>query len=221
VHVPLNLVDLEAIDNAVDAAVAGLGGRLDVVVNNAIYQGSGRPAKLLDRDRDELINAVTGNVIAQILITRRALRHMVPAGGGLIVDVTSNVSQEVPPGPVGRGGWELVYSVSKAGFHRIADMVAVEYGDSGIRTFNVNPGIVATEKLAASGAGPEFLAFAEAPEVIGAAIAALVDDPAVPNGGFVHAAEYAAHLGLITVPKQHPAYQHIPAPWRPGRGEVH
>jgi NAD(P)-dependent dehydrogenase (short-subunit alcohol dehydrogenase family) len=211
VSVPLDLLDLAALDDAVDVAVDGLGGRLDVLVNNAIYTGSGGPAMLLDAEPSELVNKITGNVIAPILITRRALHYMVAAGRGRIVNITSNVSQEVPPGPVGRGGWELAYSVSKAGFHRIADMVAVEYGDRGIRSLNINPGIVATEKLVSS-ASPEFLAFAESPEVVGEAIADLVDDRTVPNGGYVHAPDRAVELGLIAERKKHPTYQRIPAP---------
>ena len=84
--------------------------------------------------RQELINRVTGNIISQLLITQHVLRHMLDGNaGGQIVNITSNASHEVPPAPVGRGGWPLAYSVTKAGFHRMADMLAVEYGDRGIR----------------------------------------------------------------------------------------
>ncbi len=211
VSVPLDLVDLDAIDAAVDAAVEGLGGRLDVLVNNAVYGGPGRSGLLLDTDADVLINRLTGNIIAPVLITRRALHYMVAAGAGRIVNVTSNISQAVPPGPVGRGGWDLSYSVSKSGSHRIADMVAVEYGDRGITAFNVNPGITAVEKIVAS-AGSEFLAVAQTPEVIGEAIADLIEDPRVPNGGYTNAPDRAVQLGLIES-WSHPSYADLPLPW--------
>ena len=202
VTVPLDLLDLDAIGAAVGRAIEGLDGHLDVLVNNAIYQGPGNQAMFLDTPPAELINRVTGNITSQLLITQHALRHMLNAnGGGQVVNITSNASHEVPPAPVGRGGWALAYSVTKAGFHRMADMLAVEYGDRGIRAFNVNPGIVATEGLVASG-NAEFLAFAQSPDVIGEAIADLIDDPDVPNGGYVQALDRAIGLGLVDDPKR-------------------
>ena len=82
---------------------------------------------------------------------------------------------------VGDGGWPLAYSVTKAGFHRIADMLVVEYGDQGIRAFNVNPGFVATERVVAAGDQLEFVAkHGITPDVIGSRPSLdLIDDPAV------------------------------------------
>jgi len=188
VQVPMDLLELDSLDASVDAAVDGLGGRLDVVVNNAIYVGPGSDVLFGDTDRDDLVRRVTGNVTAQLLITQRALHHMLAHGGGTFCNVTSAAGQNTPRAPVGHGGWALAYAVTKAGFHRIADMLAVEYGDRGIRAFNVNPGFVATERVVAAGAKLEFVARKGiTPEMVGEAIAALIDDPSVPNGGYVQA----------------------------------
>ncbi len=198
IPVKLDLLQLDTLAGAVDIAVRDLGGRLDVLVNNAIYVGVGNDTLFADCTPENLINRVTCNITAQMLITQRALHHMLAVGGGTICDVTSGAGQVTPRAPVGSGGWPLAYSVTKAGFHRIADMLVVEYGDRGIRAFNVNPGFVATERVVAAGAQLDFVArHGVSPAVIGTAIASLIDDPAVPNGGYVQALDRARELGLV------------------------
>ena len=68
----------------------------------------------------------------------------------------------------------------------------------GIRSFNVNPGFVATERVVAAGAQLDFVAkHGMSPAIIGTAIADLIDDPAVTNGGYVQALDRAIALGLV------------------------
>jgi NAD(P)-dependent dehydrogenase (short-subunit alcohol dehydrogenase family) len=203
VCVPMDLLQLDALAAAVNSAVDGLGGRLDVLVNNAIYVGVGSDRLFADCTPDNLVNRVNGNITAQLLITQRALQHMLtnePDADGhraTVCGITSGAGQTTPRAPVGQGGWPLAYSVTKAGFHRIADMLMVEYGERGIRAFNVNPGFVATERVVAAGSQLDFVAkHGITPEVIGAAIAHLIDDPSVPNGGYVQGLDTARALGL-------------------------
>lgn len=208
VSIPMDLLELEALPTAVDTAIAGLGGRLDVVVNNAIYVGVGSNLRFADTPVDNLIKRVTANVTAQLIITQHALQHMlarVDAGGhgGTFCNLTSDAGQHTPTAPIGEGGWALSYAVTKAGFHQIADMLVVEYADRGIRAFNVNPGYVATERVVAAGAELDFVSrFGITPAVVGIAIAHLIDDPTVRNGSFVHALDRARQLGLL--PAQQP-----------------
>ncbi len=198
VPVALDLLQLDSLASAVDTAIDGLAGRLDVLVNNAIYVGPGGELRFGDCSPDDLVRRVTGNVTAQLIITQRVLQHMLENGGGTIVGVTSAAGQNTPCKPVGEGGWSLAYAVTKAGFHRIADMLMVEYGDRGIRSFNVNPGFVATERVVAAGGQLEFVAKRGiAPGVIGTAIASLIDDEAVVNGGYLQALDRAIELGLV------------------------
>ena len=200
VSVPLDLLALDTLADAVDSAIDGLGGRLDVLVNNAIYVGPGSDQRFADCTVDDLIKRVTGNVTAQMLITQRVLQHMLTNGGGTICNITSAAGQTTPRGPVGAGGWSLIYAATKAGFHRIADMLAVEYGTAGIHAFNVNPGFVATERVVAAGAKLDFVSSRGIPpDVIGAAIASLIADPSTPNGGYLQALDRARQLGLVEV----------------------
>jgi NAD(P)-dependent dehydrogenase (short-subunit alcohol dehydrogenase family) len=193
VPIPLDLLELDHLADAARAAADGLGGRLDVCVNNAIYVGPGNDALVADAEPAEIERRVTGNVTAQLLLTQAVLHRMLaqPAIDGVrgtFVDITSAAGRRTPSAPVGQGGWALTYAVTKAGFHRIADMLAVEYGHDGIRAYNLNPGFVATERVLAA----EHLRFVAeqgvAPAVVGDAVVRLLADPPA-NGSFVHAEE--------------------------------
>jgi NAD(P)-dependent dehydrogenase (short-subunit alcohol dehydrogenase family) len=194
----LDLLDQAALAPAVDLAVEGLG-RLDVLVNNAVYVGPGAERLFLDSDPEELARRVYGNITAQLLITQRAVGHMIAAGRGLVIDISSAGGQYTPRHPVGEGGWALSYAVTKAGFHRIADMLALECGAAGIRAFNLNPGFVATERVLAV----EELAFVAergiAPSVVGETVAwfAGLGHIGFDNGSYLEIPEIAAELGLL------------------------
>jgi NAD(P)-dependent dehydrogenase (short-subunit alcohol dehydrogenase family) len=190
VPVVLDLLDSARLEPAVDEAIDGLG-HLDVLVNNAIYVGGGGGAKLLDTDPDDIVKRVWANVTAQILVTRRALSTMVRARSGLVIGITSAAGQLRPPAPAGEGGWALTYAASKAGFHRIADMVATEYGSDGIEAYNINPGYVATERVRAAPALAFVASRGVEPSVVGNAVAAFIADQrraatyGVANGSYL------------------------------------
>ena len=198
VPIRLDLLDLDALAPAVDAAIVSLG-HLDVLVNNAIYDGPGANRRFLETEPDDLARRVSCNVTAQLLITQRAVAHMVGRGDGLVLDITSAAGQRVPRRPVGEGGWPLTYAVTKAGFHRIADMLALEYGDAGIRAFNLNPGFVVTERVRAV----EDLSFVAdrgiTPEVVGRVVAWFVTtgQHRLQNGSYHQVTELARELGYL------------------------
>jgi NAD(P)-dependent dehydrogenase (short-subunit alcohol dehydrogenase family) len=194
----LDLLDSDALAPAVDAAIAGLG-HLDVLVNNAIYVGRGGNCRFLETEPDDLVRRVFSNVTAQLLLTQRAVSHMVGRGGGLVLDISSAAGQLTPRHPVGEGGWTLSYAVTKAGFHRIADMIALEYGRAGVRAFNLNPGFVATERVLAV----KELAFVAdrgiAPETVGrvAAWFATTGQHRFENGTYHQVPTLARELGYL------------------------
>jgi NAD(P)-dependent dehydrogenase (short-subunit alcohol dehydrogenase family) len=194
-RVPLDLLDRAALGPAVDA-VTEAWGRLDVLVNNAIYVGPGNDERFLDVDPEHLERRVFANLTAQLLLSQRALRAMVAAGSGTVVNITSGAAVSDPPSPVGEGGWALGYGCAKGGFHRMAGIVAVELGPAGIRCFNVEPGFVATERVQADPSLRWVASRGKSPEVVGGVVAWLLAQPdgAVPNGSTVSVDEAAARL---------------------------
>ena len=192
-----DLLDPDSLDAAVDTVLEQWG-HIDVLVNNARYIGPGHMDRILDTPLDVLDAHLQANVMAPLRLCQRVLPGMVDRGTGTVVNITSTVAYEDPPAPAGEGGWGLGYGMSKGAFHRIAGFVAVEHRDDGIRAFNVQPGFVATERIAIDMGDFGFDASKGAPaEVIGAVVAHLLGDTAVPSGATVQAQELAAELELV------------------------
>ena len=174
------------------------GGQIDLLVNNAIFVGPGNDVRFADSDPDDIIRRTNGNLIAPLLFTHAFLQHALrnpanPQTGvrATIFNITSDAGKRTPERMADNGGWSLMYAATKAGFHRMADMLAHEYGHEGIRCLNINPGLVATERVLDSGADLEWISRAGVtPEVIGVAISHLVHDPLIENGTYVHAQQY-------------------------------
>lgn len=177
--VPMDLLDRPSVENAV-AAVLDRFGAVDVLVNNAIYQGPGTQTLFADLDEADLRRVFEGNVFAQLAIVRALLPSMLEHGGGTIVNVVSGVALTDPPAVVGKGGWGMGYAMSKAAFGRVAPLLHVEYKDAGVRVFSVDPGLVVTERMEALGTTTQYKQHFRAapPEVPARAIRWLATDPA-------------------------------------------
>jgi NAD(P)-dependent dehydrogenase (short-subunit alcohol dehydrogenase family) len=125
---------------------------------------------------------------------------MLERGSGTIVNITSGAGYHDPPAPAGEGGWGLGYAISKGALHRIAGVLALELGKRGIRAYNVQPGFIATERMAQDMGSFGFDASAGAPpDVVGAVVRWLVTDPAAaePNGRNLEAQDVCRELGLL------------------------
>ena len=196
--VPLDLLDRSALVPAVERVLDEMG-RIDVLVNNAIFVSGDNERRFLDTDPDIVEKRLFANLTAQLLLSQRALRAMADAGGGVVLNITSGAGMHPPPAPVGDGGWALTYACAKGGFHMMAAVVAVELGDRGVRCWNVQPGFVATER-ALSRDDLEWVAErGKPPSVVGEVVAWLLRRPegAVPNGSTVEVDEVARELGLV------------------------
>ena len=177
-------------------------GRIDVLVNDAVDTGPGSMVPFLDLEISQLERKLEANVVSQVALIKAVLPSMLAAGRGVIVDVSSHVATADPPAPVGKGGWGLAYAASKAAFHRIAPLLAVELGSEGIRAYNVDPGYVETERqlLNASALGISGRYPGAPPSVPAAVIAWLAVSPdvdaTVANGGTALAQRLALDLHL-------------------------
>jgi NAD(P)-dependent dehydrogenase (short-subunit alcohol dehydrogenase family) len=198
--VRMDVLDRTSLVEGVAAAVDRFG-PIDVLVNNAIYQGRGTMVELLELDEADLHRIFEGNVFAQLAMIREVLPSMVERGGGTIINMISATAYQDPPGRIGNGGWGMGYAMSKAAFARVAPLLHIEHGHEGIRAFSVDPGFVVTEKTEATGRGKDHaMHFVPAtPPVIGAAVAWLAtSDEADPlRGQIVMAQRETKRRGLL------------------------
>lgn len=112
-------------------------GALDILVNNA---GRTMNKALIDmsvRDWDDIMAI---NARGNFLNSREAVKAMISQGGGVIANVTSIVAS------VGMKD-VAVYAALKGAIAQLTKVIAVEYGDRGIRANAVAPGVVETDIL--------------------------------------------------------------------------
>ncbi|HLS79931.1 MAG TPA: SDR family oxidoreductase [Steroidobacter sp.] len=188
---PMDLMDAASLDAAFDAVLAHYG-RLDVLLNNAVYQDRESNALLRDLTDEALQRTLWGNVVAPFHLAQRAVRAMIAQGGGQIVNVSSGAGKHDPPAPADQGAWGYAYGASKAALARLSGCINVEYGAQGVRAFTVNPGLVSTEAVTATlgdGGMLEQRYGAMKPERIAEALHWLVTAP--------EAAELAAQPSMI------------------------
>ncbi len=198
--IPMDLLDLAAVE-AVPGAVLDAWGRIDILFNNAIYQGAGTMDRILDMRQGDLDNLMRGNFSHQIRLIQLVVPHMLERGEGRVINMVSGSARHDPPGPAGAGGWGVAYSASKAAFGRVAGGIEAEFRDRGVRAFNVDPGNVATEKRKALNPDDDFEAgFGSAPaDATGAVVAWLSTDPGALRfvGKWIYAPKLCADLGLL------------------------
>ena len=139
------------------------------------------------------------NVWAQVHAIKAILPQMIERGDGIIVNITSGSGYGDPTEPAGKGGWGMGYGISKGAFHRVAGFISAELGDKGIRCFNVQPGLVATERI-----GQDMAKFGiennGAPmEVMGKVVRWLCTDPEAEqfNGRNIESQFFCHERGLL------------------------
>jgi 3-oxoacyl-[acyl-carrier protein] reductase len=110
-------------------------GRLDILVNNAGVTRDNLIMRMKEEEFDEVLRTNLGGTY---LCTRAALRPMIRARWGRIVNVSSVV------GLVGNAG-QANYAASKAGIIGFTKSVAREVAQRGITANAVAPGYVETE----------------------------------------------------------------------------
>ena len=148
-------------------------GRVDVLINNAVYQGEGTLTRVLDLREEDLQRVFQGNVFAQVKLTQLALRHMQAHGGGRIMNLVSDSAMLAPVAPVDRGGWSFAYAASKAALQVLAGIVKVELESDEVLVFNVEPGLVLTEAMQERGMDEAFASrWGGAPPSVPAAVMA-------------------------------------------------
>lgn len=195
--IPMDLLDAAAVV-AAPAAVLAEWGRIDVLFNNAIFQGAGTMDRVLDLTPESMSRLFLGNFVHQVLLTQQVIPHMVARGSGRIINMVSGSARLDPIAPAGDGGWGIGYSASKAAFARVAGGINAEFGPA-LLAFNVDPGNVITEKRKAISASDEFQENygAQSADETAHAVAWLAtdDDAARLLGKWIYAPKLTKELG--------------------------
>ena len=197
---PLDLLDLDSISGAVDTALDAFG-RIDAVIHSATHVAPGMESDVLSLPLDALLDSMRANVIGSTFLAQRVLPGMLDRAAGVWISLVSGAAVLDPPQPAGEGGWGYLYAAQKSALYRLAGVLNTEYGRRGIRAYNLQPGVVATEVLRKSIGDDGELARAwgvSPPEVPAAVIEWLVveDRDGRHLGGGVHAQRLYADLNL-------------------------
>lgn len=195
----LDLQDRGSIDAAVEKALSDWS-HIDLLLNNGIYTGPASMQHFLDLSMESIEELFTANVFNQIHITSRVLPSMLERQSGIIINMVSGAGLADPPAPAGQGGWGFAYGASKAAFHRMVGVLAVEHRDCGVRFHNLEPGFVMTEAMKLNDPDGALEKFQKAapPSVPASVIAWLASDAGAEewNGQTVFAQKLALDRGL-------------------------
>ena len=106
-----------------------------VLVNNAGVRADGLSPQIDDDDWQKVIDT---NLSAAFRLTRRALRPMIKARYGRVVNIASIVGQRANPG-------QANYAASKAGLVALTKTVAAEVARRNVTVNAVAPGLIETD----------------------------------------------------------------------------
>ena len=121
----------------VEQVIKDMGG-LDVLVNNAGITRDGLAVRMKDEDWHAVIQT---NLSSAFAASRAAIKHMMRAKTGRIINITSVVALSGNPG-------QANYVASKAGLIGLTKALAKEYGGRGITVNAVAPGFIESDMTA-------------------------------------------------------------------------
>lgn len=123
------------------------GGRLDLLVNNAGIAPTIR-ADLLDAGEESFDRLIAVNLKGPFFLTQLAAKQMIgqgPDGSGSRGQVVIVSSISAYAASTNRGD----YCVAKAGLGMVTKLFAARLAESGIRVYEIRPGVIATDMTGA------------------------------------------------------------------------
>ncbi len=132
-----DVADEEAVQKAFKE-VTDAHGKLDILVNNA---GIALDQILLRVRKDELDRTFATNIYGTMFCAKAAVRTMMRAKTGRIINLSSVVAESGNPG-------QAAYSASKAAIIGLTKTLAQEYASRGITVNTVAPGFIETDMTA-------------------------------------------------------------------------
>jgi len=110
-------------------------GRIDILVNNAAFLGRTKPVG--ETSLDDWNQALAVNLTATFILSREAIEHMLTAGGGSIINMSSIGGLNCFPS-------FAAYSTTKGALITLTRCIAIDYADRGIRANVIAPGAIDT-----------------------------------------------------------------------------
>ncbi|MCJ8157290.1 2-dehydro-3-deoxy-D-gluconate 5-dehydrogenase KduD [Sphingomonas sp. LaA6.9] len=133
-----DLSTIEPVARVVEETLDKLGG-LDILVNNA---GIIRRADSVDFTEEDWDAVIDTNLKSVFFLCQAAARHMIPNGGGKIINIASMLTFQ--------GGIRVPsYTASKSGIGGLTKLLANEWAAKGINVNAIAPGYIATNNTAA------------------------------------------------------------------------
>lgn len=140
-----DVADERQVNEAV-GIVAERFGPATILVNNAAAPtpvGTVCTLSIADWDR-----SIAVNLTGAFLMCRATVPGMQAAGGGVIINVASQLGHVATPG-------RAVYSATKAALHSLTRTLALDHAADGIRAVSLSPGAVLTGRIVRQSGGVE------------------------------------------------------------------
>lgn len=188
---PLDVTDPEAVAALMDRVAAQRGG-IHVLVNNA---GWSKIEPVAEMDLETWRRCLDVDLNGTFYCMRYALPHMISAGSGAVVNISSIA------------GWEMTaehgaaYSAAKAGVMALTRVAAAENGRHGIRVNAVAPGLIYNDFLTKIYPPEFFSGYVESRSYVGRVgvpddVAALVSFLVGPESGYITGEVYGVSGGV-------------------------
>jgi NAD(P)-dependent dehydrogenase (short-subunit alcohol dehydrogenase family) len=136
--VSADLAETDQVLAAAEESLVLLGGRADIVVNNAAWIAGGVKAE--DETYEIIRRTLAINVEAPILLVQKCMPAMKEAGNGSIINITSLVAHA----GIGRMP-QATYASSKGALEAITREWAAQWSRWGIRVNSIAPGFIESE----------------------------------------------------------------------------
>lgn len=154
---PLDVTDAEGVEATLNRVVAERG-HLDVLVNNA---GWSKIEPVSEMSLETWQRCLDVDLTGTFLAMRHALPHMIAAGSGAIVNISSIAAYETST------EHGAAYSAAKAGVLALTRVAAAENGKHGVRVNAITPGLIYNEFLRKIYPDEFFDGYAESRSLVG------------------------------------------------------
>jgi NAD(P)-dependent dehydrogenase (short-subunit alcohol dehydrogenase family) len=173
VLVEADLFDEAAVDRAVAEAAGDPAAPLQAVAN--LVGGYAGGARVHETSPEDFERQLSVNLRPTFLVTRAAVPHLIAAGGGSVVCVSTRAAVQPFPGAAG-------YIVSKAAVLAFVKAIAIEYRDDGVRCNAILPSVIDTPANRASQPDADHSRWV-APAEIATVVRFLCSEESAPGSG--------------------------------------